>query len=67
MGTGVTPREAMNRLRREGWIDRSGKGAHVVFKKDGRRVVISNHAGDIPTGTLRAICKQAGWTFPPPR
>jgi predicted RNA binding protein YcfA (HicA-like mRNA interferase family) len=54
-------------LRREGWTERTGKGAHVIFKKAGRRVVIANHSGDIPTGTLRAICVQAGWTFPPQR
>jgi predicted RNA binding protein YcfA (HicA-like mRNA interferase family) len=46
---------------------RAGKGAHVIFKKGGRRVVVSNHAGDIPTGTLRAICTQAGWEYPPQR
>jgi predicted RNA binding protein YcfA (HicA-like mRNA interferase family) len=63
----MTAREAMNRLRREGWIERSGKGAHVIFKKQGRRVVVSNHAGDIPSGTLRAICAQAGWQYPPKR
>jgi predicted RNA binding protein YcfA (HicA-like mRNA interferase family) len=58
-------REAMARLRREGWTERPGKGSHVIFKKPGRRVVVSNHGGEIPTGTLRAICKQAGWEFPP--
>ncbi len=63
----MTAREAMNRLRREGWMARLGKGSHVIFKKDGRRVVVSNHAGEIPTGTLRAICAQAGWEYPPQR
>jgi len=63
----VTAREAMNRLRREGWAERPGKGAHTVFKKAGRRVIVSNHKGDIPTGTLRSICAQAGWEFPPAR
>ena len=63
----MTAREAMNRLRREGWVERPGKGAHVIFKKAGRRVVISSHSGDVPTGTLRAICAQAGWEFPPQR
>jgi predicted RNA binding protein YcfA (HicA-like mRNA interferase family) len=52
----VTTREAMNRLRREGGMQRPGKDAHVIFKKVGRRVVTSNHPGDIPTGTLRTIC-----------
>jgi predicted RNA binding protein YcfA (HicA-like mRNA interferase family) len=61
----MTAREAMNRLRREGWTERPGKGSHIIFKKGGQRVVVANHAGDIPTGTLRTICKQAGWPFPP--
>jgi len=63
----VTAREAMNRLRREGWDDRPGKGSHFIFKKMGKRVVVSNHSGDIPAGTLRAICDQAGWEYPPSR
>jgi len=63
----VTAREAINRLQREGWQMRPGKGSHLIFRKAGRRVVISNHTGDIPTGTLRAICGQAGWEFPPKR
>jgi predicted RNA binding protein YcfA (HicA-like mRNA interferase family) len=63
----MTAREAMNRLRREGWTERPGKGSHVVFKKEGHRVVIANHSGDIPRGTLRAICEVAGWEFPPER
>ena len=63
----MTAREAMARLRREGWSERQGHGAHVIFKKDGLRVVVSDHRGDIPTGTLRAICRQAGWNYPPER
>ena len=63
----MTPREATNRLKREGWVARSGKGSHVIFRKDVRRVVVSNHSGDIPTGTLREICRQAGWEYPPLR
>jgi predicted RNA binding protein YcfA (HicA-like mRNA interferase family) len=60
----MTAREVINRLRREGWDERQGKGAHMIFKKNNRRVVVSNHRGDVPTGTLRAICAQAGWNFP---
>ncbi len=63
----MAAREAMNRLRREGWMARPGKGSHVIFKNDRRRVVVSNNAGEIPTGTLRAICAQAGWEYPPQR
>lgn len=60
-------REVMARLRREGWTERPGKGAHVVFGKDERTVVVSRHPGDLPPGTLRAICRQAGWEYPPKR
>ncbi len=63
----MTAREAMSRLRREGWTERPGKGSHTIFKKAGRRVVVSNHSGDIPSGTLRSICEQAGWEYPPRR
>ena len=63
----MTPREVMNRLRRENWTERSGKGSHVVFSKEGRTVVVSNHAGDIKPGTLRSICRGAGWDYPPKR
>ncbi len=58
----MTATEAISRLRREGW---PGRGSHLVFRKNGRRVVVENHRGDIPTGTLRQICKQAGWEWPP--
>ncbi len=61
----MTAREAMNRLRREGRIERSGKGSHIIFRKGNKRLVVANHVGDIPTGTLRTICKQAEWPFPP--
>lgn len=63
----MTAREVMNRLRREEWSERPGKGSHIIFKRDGKRVVVSNHSGDLPTGTLRAICAQAGWDYPPDR
>ena len=61
----MTAREAIARLRREGWQQRSGKGSHLVFMRDGQITVVSNHKGDIPKPTLRSICKQAGWEYPP--
>jgi predicted RNA binding protein YcfA (HicA-like mRNA interferase family) len=63
----LTVREVMSRLRREGWTERSGKGSHVVFTKADRSVVVPNHKGDIPKGTLRSICRGADWEFPPRR
>lgn len=59
-------RQSIGRGAKDG-LSVKGKGAHLIFKKDGRRVVVSNHNGDIPTGTLRAICAQAGWPYPPRR
>jgi predicted RNA binding protein YcfA (HicA-like mRNA interferase family) len=60
----MTAREVMQRLRREGWFERSGKGSHRVFSKDGRVVIVAAHPGDLPLGTLRSIYRAAGW---PPR
>jgi predicted RNA binding protein YcfA (HicA-like mRNA interferase family) len=57
--------EAIRRLRREGWEERPGKGSYLIFRRAGKLVVIANHPGDIPTGTLREICRQAGWAWPP--
>jgi predicted RNA binding protein YcfA (HicA-like mRNA interferase family) len=62
----MTAREVINRLRREGWADRQGKGSHTIFSKDGHNaIVVSNHRGDLPIGTLRAIVREAGWEWPP--
>jgi len=61
----MQPVEAIRRLRREGWRERPGKGSHPIFRKEGKRVIIANHPVDIPTGTLREICRQAGWEWPP--
>ncbi|MGH7030966.1 MAG: type II toxin-antitoxin system HicA family toxin [Stellaceae bacterium] len=57
----------MSRLRREGWAERPGKGSHIIFRKPGRVVVVSQHAGDIKPGTLRSICRGADWEYPPQR
>ena len=64
----MTAREAMAKLVREGWSERPGKGSHTVFRKAGfQNVIVANHRGDIPSGTLRSICKAAGWEYPPER
>jgi predicted RNA binding protein YcfA (HicA-like mRNA interferase family) len=67
LGVVLTAREVMNRLRREGWAERPGKGSHVVFTRATGRVVVPRHTGDIPPGTLRSICRGAGWEYPPQR
>jgi predicted RNA binding protein YcfA (HicA-like mRNA interferase family) len=61
-------REVANRLTREGWIARPGKGSHAIYKKpDHPIVVLPNHGGDLAAGTLRSICNAAGWDYPPHR
>ena len=61
----MTAREAIARLTRENWTQHPGAGSHQVFRKDGRRVVVSSHWGNIPTGILKEICRTAGWEYLP--
>jgi predicted RNA binding protein YcfA (HicA-like mRNA interferase family) len=64
----MTAREVMARLQREGWQERPGKGAHVVFTKPGRKnIPVSRDGGDVPIGTLRSIARDAGWEWLPER
>ena len=64
----MTAREVMNRLRREGWAERSGKGSHRKFMKSGSQsVIVPDHRGDLKQGLLRSICRAAGWEWPPER
>jgi predicted RNA binding protein YcfA (HicA-like mRNA interferase family) len=40
----------------------------VIFTKRGHKnIPVSRHGGDLPAGTLRAICRDAGWEWPPQR
>ncbi len=58
-------RDIEKRLRAEGWvIVRKGPGDHVQYKREGQpgRVTIDTGKDDIPTGTLRSIYRQVGWT-----
>lgn len=56
----IKPRQIEKVLYKLGFVSRSGKGSHIVFKhSDGRRTVIPVHNQPVRTGTLRAILKQA--------
>jgi len=58
----------MNRLRREGWAERQGRGSHVVFTRPGHRnISVPRHPGDLKRGLLRSIAEAAGWEWPPQR
>ena len=54
-------REALKRLLRAGFTEVRQSGSHKVLRHpDGRQTYVAMHAGDIPSGTLRKILKQAG-------
>ncbi len=58
----------MNRLRREGWAERPGKGSHAIFSKPGLvNVIVPRHPGDLKPGVLRSIVRAARWEWPPQR
>jgi predicted RNA binding protein YcfA (HicA-like mRNA interferase family) len=53
-------REALSKLQRAGFIVRWQSGSPVVLRHpDGRQTYVAMHPGDIPTGTFRAMPKQA--------
>jgi predicted RNA binding protein YcfA (HicA-like mRNA interferase family) len=54
-------REVLARLQRAGFVIRRQSGAHVVLRhSNGRQTYVAMHSADVPTGTFRAILKQAG-------
>ncbi len=56
-------REVLTRLQRGGFVIRRQSGSHVVLRHpDGRQTYVAMHTSDIPTGTFRAILKQARLT-----
>lgn len=56
-------KEVLRRLQRAGFEVRRQSGSHVVLRHaDGRQTYVSMHSGDVPSGTFRAILKQAGLT-----
>jgi predicted RNA binding protein YcfA (HicA-like mRNA interferase family) len=62
----LSKRQVLEALRKAGFVDapRRGKGSHraMLLKKDPPILVIVPERKDLPTGTLRAIIRQAGLT-----
>jgi len=57
-------REVLAKLQRAGFEKTRQSGSHVVLRHpDGRQTYVAVHTKDIPTGTLRAILKQANLTL----
>jgi predicted RNA binding protein YcfA (HicA-like mRNA interferase family) len=57
-------RDILARLRRDGFELKSVRGSHHRFThpESSRTVIVVHPKRDLPTGTVRAIYKQAGWT-----
>ena len=55
-------REVLRRLRSEGWEELSGKGSHVVLRKEGRPTIsVPTSVKELKVGTYQSIAKSAGW------
>lgn len=59
-------RAVMAALPAEGWqVHRRGPGDHVQLKHPAKpgKITVDTGENEIPTGTLRSIYRQAGWTW----
>jgi predicted RNA binding protein YcfA (HicA-like mRNA interferase family) len=53
-------REVLAKLQRAGFVVKRQSGSHVVLRHpDGRQTYVAMHPGDVPSGTFRAILRQA--------
>lgn len=58
----MTVREILKILHNDGWVKKDCKGSHIQLSHQTKsgKVTVPNHTGDVPTGTLDSIMKQAG-------
>ncbi len=61
MPTEWETREIVKRLLKEGWSMESGKGSHLVFRKEGITLSVPASRKEQKQGTYRNIAKLAGW------
>ena len=61
MSMPLTAKEAIRRLRREGWREVRQDGSHKQFMKDGVRLTVPDHPGDLKPGVEKDIRRKAGW------
>ncbi len=54
-------REAIRRLKREGWQEVRQTGSHKQFVKDGKRITVPDHTGDLKPSVEKNIKMLAGW------
>jgi predicted RNA binding protein YcfA (HicA-like mRNA interferase family) len=53
--------QVLKRLRKEGWKLQSGKGSHVVARRNGVQLAVPTSKKEVAIGTYRKIAKTAGW------
>jgi predicted RNA binding protein YcfA (HicA-like mRNA interferase family) len=55
-------RKLRRMLEHDGWTVTRSSGSHHVFQHPVKRgiVIVAVHGGDVPSGMLRSILKQAG-------
>ena len=60
----MNSREIIRRLKGDGWVHVRTKGSHHQFRHPdkGGLITVPHPKRDLPTGTVRAIRKQAGWS-----
>ena len=58
----MTKKELEKKLRQAGWIITHGKAHDLAtnLQKQGVKIPIPRHTGDIPKGILKSILKDAG-------
>lgn len=54
-------KKIVKHLLADGFVLISVKGSHHKFARDERTVIVPHPKKDLPTGTARAIARQAGW------
>lgn len=54
-------KEAIKRLKREGWVEVGQTGSHKQFVRNGQRITIPDHPGDLKPGVERDVKAKAGW------
>lgn len=58
----LKPREVERTLLNAGFVPDTSKGSHRTYYHPTKKLhaTVAFHTGDVPTGTLRSIIKQAG-------
>jgi predicted RNA binding protein YcfA (HicA-like mRNA interferase family) len=54
-------RKIIARLKEEGFELVSIRGSHHKFRKGDKTIIVPHPKKDLPSGTARAIAKDAGW------